>query len=147
MNSNYPSSPPVSLQSNSMAITSLIVGIFTWVVGFLIACPTIVFSYGLGSIVCMPLLLIGWIVSIITGYSARKQIRTSGGRQTGDGSAVAGIVMGWIGVGLTLLIIILVVLSFLGLFGLGILMDPNWFEDATGIDISFREIKTCLNMV
>jgi hypothetical protein len=64
MDSSYaPPTSPVPPQSNSMAITSLIVGILTWVVGFLIACPTIVVTYGIGSVICMPLLLVGWVAS------------------------------------------------------------------------------------
>jgi hypothetical protein len=42
-----------------------------------------------------------WTVSILAlvfGYIAKNQIDGSGGRQTGRGMAVAGIVLGWVGV-------------------------------------------------
>ena len=48
---------------------------------------------------------IGSIVAIILGIMARKEIRESresGGSMGGDGMAVAGLVMGWLGVGLGL---------------------------------------------
>ncbi len=40
------------------------------------------------------------IVALITGYSARKETRAVPPRASGDGMATAGIVMGWIQVGL-----------------------------------------------
>ena len=45
--------------------------------------------------------LIGSIVAIWTGYEARKETRSVPPRAAGDGMATAGIVMGWIQVGLT----------------------------------------------
>lgn len=91
---------PVPPQSNTMAITSLIVGLLTWTIGFLISCLTIAATYGIGSVVCVPLLLLGWGAAVVMGYSAIKEIRASHGQQTGDGMARAGVVMGWIGLGL-----------------------------------------------
>jgi len=44
---------------------------------------------------------IGSIVAVITGHMARKQIRQTG--EGGDGMAVAGLVMGWIVIVLTVL--------------------------------------------
>ena len=38
-------------------------------------------------------------VSSRSGYAARRQIEASNGRQGGDGLAIAGIVLGWVGVG------------------------------------------------
>ncbi|NJC97359.1 MAG: hypothetical protein C3F07_10005 [Anaerolineales bacterium] len=45
--------------------------------------------------------LIGGIVAIVTGYAARKETRADPPTASGDGMATAGIVMGWIQVGLT----------------------------------------------
>src|SRR6266511_4403171 len=42
---------------------------------------------------------IGSILALAFGYAARKQIAVSGSRQGGDGLAIAGIVLGWVGVG------------------------------------------------
>jgi Domain of unknown function (DUF4190) len=44
--------------------------------------------------------MIGSIVAIVTGYSARKETRAVPALVGGDGLATAGIIMGWIQVGL-----------------------------------------------
>jgi hypothetical protein len=44
--------------------------------------------------------IIGSIVAILTGYSARKETRAVPALVGGDGLATAGIIMGWIQVGL-----------------------------------------------
>ena len=44
--------------------------------------------------------VIGSIVAILTGYSARKETRAVPALVGGDGLATAGIIMGWIQVGL-----------------------------------------------
>jgi len=46
---------------------------------------------------------IGSILALVFGYVARKQIRER--NQNGDGMAIAGIVLGWVGVGFLLLMI------------------------------------------
>ena len=46
---------------------------------------------------------IGSILALIFGYVAKSQIDQSGGRQAGRGMAIAGIVLGWIGVGFMVL--------------------------------------------
>jgi hypothetical protein len=52
---------------------------------------------------------IGSILALIFGYIAKSQIERSNGRQSGKGLAIAGIVLGWIGVGVLALLIALVV--------------------------------------
>lgn len=74
-------------QQNQKAIVALVLGI----VGFFV-CP-----------------LVG-IASIIVGGQARSEIRASGGVQTGEGMATAGVVLGWIQIGLTAVAIIIFVL-------------------------------------
>jgi hypothetical protein len=66
------------LPTSTLAIVSLVAGIL----GFTI------------------LPLIGSIVAILTGYSARKETRAVPAIAGGDGLATAGIIMGWIEVGL-----------------------------------------------
>lgn len=44
--------------------------------------------------------MIGTIVALVAGYSARKETRAVPPVASGDGMATAGIVMGWIQVGL-----------------------------------------------
>ncbi len=47
---------------------------------------------------------IGSILALVFGYIARKQIRQRG--ESGSGMAVAGIVLGWIGVGFLVVFIV-----------------------------------------
>lgn len=51
---------------------------------------------GIVGLTLLPIL--GSIVAVVTGYMARKEIRASAGAITGDGMALAGLIMGWIGV-------------------------------------------------
>lgn len=73
-------------RTNGMAVTSMVLGIL-WL-------------YGVGA-----------ILALIFGYIARNQIDQSGGSQSGRGMAVAGIVLGWIGIAGLLLIIIVAAAS------------------------------------
>ena len=75
--------------TNGKAIAALVLGI-TWVCG------------------------IGSILALVFGYSARNEIEESGGFQQGGGMATAGIVLGWVGVGVLILYFLLYFL-----FGLG----------------------------
>ena len=43
-----------------------------------------------------PIMCICWILALVFGYVARKQIDESNGRQTGRGMAIAGITLGWV---------------------------------------------------
>jgi hypothetical protein len=53
---------------------------------------------------------IGSVLALVFGYKARKQIDESNGRESGRGMATAGIVLGWIGVGVAVLAIVIIVL-------------------------------------
>lgn len=104
MDPNYPQNPsyypPAALLPNStLAIVSLISGIL----GFT-AVP-----------------VVGSIVAIITGMMARSETRSNPPRASGDGLATAGIIMGWVGVGLTVVSGLCVGCAFLlPLIGLGL---------------------------
>jgi hypothetical protein len=50
---------------------------------------------------------IGSILALVFGYQGKNEIDASGGAQGGRGLAVAGIVLGWIGVGALLLWLLL----------------------------------------
>jgi hypothetical protein len=82
-----PDAPPAparttpSLPTSGLAIASLVLGV--------------------GGLTILPLL--GSIVAIILGYMARREIRDRPGEVSGDGLALAGIVLGWIAVGLAVL--------------------------------------------
>ena len=43
---------------------------------------------------------IGSVLALVFGYQAKREIEASGGTQGGEGMATAGIILGWIGVGL-----------------------------------------------
>lgn len=73
-------------KTNGMAIASMVLGI-VWI-------------YWIGS-----------ILALIFGYMAKKQIDESGGTQSGRGMAIAGIVLGWVGVGTLALFIGLLVIG------------------------------------
>ncbi|MEO8698279.1 MAG: DUF4190 domain-containing protein [Acidimicrobiales bacterium] len=71
--------PPGS--TNGLAIAALVLGIL-WMSG------------------------VGSIFALFFGYVALSQIRASGGRQGGRGLAVAGLVLGWVGVALAALLLL-----------------------------------------
>lgn len=64
---------PAHVTTNGFAIASLVLGI-VWAMG------------------------IGSILALVFGYIAKGEIDDSHGTQTGRGFAVAGIVLGWVGV-------------------------------------------------
>lgn len=72
----------MQVKTNGFAIAALVLGIL-WV-------------YWIGS-----------ILALVFGYVAKSQIEQSGGAQTGIGMAIAGIVLGWVGVGILLLFVLL----------------------------------------
>ncbi|NTU79119.1 MAG: DUF4190 domain-containing protein [Chloroflexales bacterium] len=64
---------PQVIPNSNMAIASLVSGILAWVVVPFIAA----------------------IIAIVTGHMARSEIRQSGGRLSGDGMAVIGMILGY----------------------------------------------------
>ena len=82
-----PSYQPIAVaqKTNGLAIASMVLGI-VWI-------------YGIGA-----------VLALIFGYQAKAQIDRSGGRESGRGMAIAGIVLGWIGIaGILLMILIFAV--------------------------------------
>ena len=79
-------------ETSVLAITSLVCGILGWTL--------------------LPWL--GSIVAVITGHMARKEIRVNPASKEGDGLALAGLIMGWsmIIVSIVIIHIILFLLSF-----------------------------------
>ena len=76
-----------------MAIISLVASIASWVLLF----------------------GIGGVVGVICGIVARNQIKASAGQQTGNGLAIAGIIVGGINIAVICIILLCVGVSFLGL--------------------------------
>jgi hypothetical protein len=70
--------PPASPPTSNLAVASLVTGV--------------------AGLTLLPIL--GGILAIILGYMARREIREHPDEVSGDGLALAGIVMGWISVGL-----------------------------------------------
>ena len=64
--------------------------------------------------------LVATIVALITGYAARKETRSVPPRASGDGMATAGIVMGWIQVGLAVVGFVCFVALMVFVLGLGV---------------------------
>ena len=91
---NYWAAPSQPAETNAWAIVSLVASILSWV----------------------GLFGIGGIVGLIAGIVGRNQIRDSAGRQTGDGIAIAGIVLGGINVVLSCIAILCVLAVILGTF-------------------------------
>ncbi len=73
-----PAAATPSMPTSGMAIASLVLGI--------------------GGLTVLPLL--GSILAIVLGYMARRDIRQRPDQVSGDGLALAGIVLGWISVGI-----------------------------------------------
>ncbi len=82
--------------TSSTAIVSLVAGLLSWIL----------------------LPWIGSIVAIIAGHMARAEIRRSDGVLDGDGMALAGMVLGYVQIGLTLLGLIALFLFFGGIAAL-----------------------------
>ena len=78
--------PPQYAKTNALAITSLTCGIAQILFGPLATIP-----------------------AVVCGHMARGQIRRTG--EQGAGMALAGLILGWIGVGFTVLVLIIAVLA------------------------------------
>jgi hypothetical protein len=81
-----PPAPPQFAKTNSLAITSLVCGIAQLMFGPLATVP-----------------------AVVCGHMARHQIRRT--REEGAGMALAGLILGWIGVGFTALVVIIALLA------------------------------------
>jgi len=58
---------------------------------------------------------VGSVLALVFGYVGRNQIRARNER--GDGMAIAGIVLGWVGVGFFLLFLLIGIAAGAGMFG------------------------------
>jgi hypothetical protein len=72
-----------------------------------------VISLVLGILSMVSFSILTGIPAIILGKAARERIRASGGQLAGEGMATAGIVLGWISVGLAVVVVIVFVLMML----------------------------------
>ncbi|MBE0411710.1 MAG: DUF4190 domain-containing protein [Anaerolineales bacterium] len=86
--------PQEQVQSSTLAIVSLVAGILSW---FLLP-------------------LIGSIVAVVTGHMAKREIRESLGKLSGDGMATAGLILGYVQLALIILGICAGILIFIFMF-------------------------------
>ena len=83
-------------ETSVLAITSLICGILGWTL--------------------LPWL--GSIVAVITGHMARKEIRLNSATKEGDGLALAGLIMGWSMIIVSIITLIIIILFFGGILAI-----------------------------
>lgn len=89
----------VARPTSSLAVVSLVFGILGWTL----------------------LPAVGAVVAVITGHMARAEIRRSAGQLEGDGMAVAGLVLGWLAIGLAIAAVLAFILFFGGIAALAAL--------------------------
>jgi len=82
-----PAPPPMIKRDSTLAIISLISGLVGWVIP-----------------------LVGGIVAIVTGHLARKEIRQSNNTLSGDGMAIAGLVLGYVHVGIIIIVFVFILM-------------------------------------
>lgn len=127
MNSYYSDVPPSGPRNNQMALFSIVTGVGGWLVSILLTCLSFalvalgVLTFGLGSVlsICLIpvqcLIPIAWIVSVVTGHVALKQIKDSGDVEGGRGMAIAGLISGYLGLGMIcLLVVVSIILMITG---------------------------------
>jgi len=115
-----------------MALTSLISGIVAWALWVLLICFNLtiglvfsVVTFGLSGIctsIAGFLPVIPWFISVATGHAGISQISRT--NESGRGLAIAGLIMGYLGLVLTLCTLALYVLSWLGIAVFSFLPTP-----------------------
>ena len=76
---------------------------------------------GIANYIGLP--FVGAIVAIVTGYIARSEIKISPDKIEGERLANAGLVLGWVGIGLGLLTFCLIIFVLFGVIGGGIALS------------------------
>ena len=76
----------------------------------------------LGLVLCP---LICSVLALVFGYQARRDIDASGGRLGGRGNATAGIVLGWIGIAIMVVLLVLIVIGVLAGGGTAEVSSPG----------------------
>lgn len=67
---------------------------------------------------------IGAVVGVIAGYIAKKEIRESNGRLSGEGLATGGLIISWVNIALSFVACVFTVLVLAGVFGSAVLFGP-----------------------
>lgn len=63
--------------------------------------------------------IIGALVAVVTGHMARREIRDSLGAKSGDGLAIAGLIIGYLNLVMYCVSFLIFILIFGGMIGLG----------------------------
>jgi hypothetical protein len=116
-----------AVPNNQMATISIVSAAIAWILGGLGSCA-LTFLFPPVALCTGGVFLIGSIVAVVTGHMGRKQIKESGGIEGGDSLALYGLILGWIGIAINLLILCLAIMAVFGLT----LMGPeigNVFSD------------------
>lgn len=92
MNAQFQPATPVSGKANSKGIAGMVCGIIGMVIWLGIGPFAVIFS----------------ILSLVLGMMGKKEIDASAGTQGGKGMAITAIVLGWVGIGFTILLVILI---------------------------------------
>lgn len=106
------SQPGLGPPANRMARISMFCGLGGWLLWLFLCCfnstvGTILaaVTFGLAAVCIVPigfLPLVGWIAGVVTGHIGIKEIGESGGAEGGREMALAGLISGYVGLGLTL---------------------------------------------
>lgn len=131
-------------KSNSMATTSLVSGIVGWVLVLVNLCVNFALmpligaataGIGFAGYACTGLLgclsPIAWLVGVITGHMAKSQIKKT--REGGNGKATWGLVLSYVGLGLLVLgLCILLVVIVLAVAG--VMTMPVFLQGVPGFE-------------
>ncbi len=88
MNPYGTGNPPMPVKTNGMAIASMVLGI--------VAVPLLC---------CWFIGVVPAVLAIIFGFLAKNNIKSSYGAEKGDGMAIAGIVLGFVAIGFSLIVL------------------------------------------
>ena len=111
---------------NRKAIASLWFGLGGWFIYFLGLCldatvgaALAALTFGLGALCLVPLDFIPpllWVAGVIAGHRGLHEIKETG--QAGRGTAIAGLVVGYVGLGTVVLVILAIILLLITGIGL-----------------------------
>lgn len=116
-----------AVPNNQYALISVISGAVAWLIGGVAGCA-LLFLFPPAALCTGAVFFIGSLTATITGHMARNQIKANGGAEGNDTLALAGLIMGWLGIAANVAMFCLIIL---GIFGLT-LMGPqigNVFSD------------------
>jgi len=77
--------------------------------------------------------VIGSFVALITGSMAKKEIANSRGALSGEGLAKAGIILGWVGIGLPVCVLCIAAITILFVILLPMLLVAPWIAQEFGM--------------